>query len=594
MLHPDSRRLFTDFLAAPAGYVFDSGVAATYSLDVTTLLSVPVQIALPSENCTDGVALLDSLRKTASRLRVFCERGRMLVPRKSHILYSLLEDVVVEVDPPLGGSFHPKIWLLRFVDPSGVQSAVFRLMVSSRNVTADNSWDAALILDGKQGDSTVELNKPLVSFVLSLCGIAHGEVSEDTSSLTSSLAESVGFVTWELPQGCSSLLFHLLGPEWGGWMPGASSSLVVVSPFLSNWAVHQLARTSREPLVLVSRENAFTDLEPSRFREQKVLHEALETEDGEDTTSGAELGLHAKVYIFREWYRTHVVIGSANATFNGLSGKNVEFMAEVVGKDGKIGKPESFLVGFGDMLVDYSSESLLPSQEADPVLENLRFLLLGISLSLKCFSDGEGWVLQLEFLSPFCIPEGVQVKAWLITMPETSAVPVSSDSLISFFVDSPELLTGFVAFSIKCGEVSLRFTLNIPVAGMPEDRRVFILRSVIRRSEDFIRYLLMLLGGETHTLPWSSKSGGLAAWMKRSSAGDIMLLENIVGALASNSSQLYEVDRLVRDLQGGAGMKDLFPAGFLEFWSVFREMLESGDSGDVISDNEFLQVGRDV
>ena len=81
MLNPDSRRLFTDVLVPPLGFVFESGVAATYSLDVATLLSVPVQIALPGESVSDGVALLDSLRKTTSRLRVFCERGRMLVPR---------------------------------------------------------------------------------------------------------------------------------------------------------------------------------------------------------------------------------------------------------------------------------------------------------------------------------------------------------------------------------------------------------------------------------------------------------------------------------------------------------------------------------
>jgi hypothetical protein len=577
MLHPDSRRLFTDVLAPPAGYVFDSGVAATYSLDVTTLLAVPVQIALPAESGSDGVALLDSLRKTASRLRVFCERGRMLVPRKNHILYSLLEDVVVEVDPPLLGSFHPKVWLLRFVDPSGVQPAVFRLMVSSRNITPDNSWDAALILDGKQGDSTVDLNKPLVSFVLSLCGMAHSEVSASTELLVSSLAESVGSAVWELPQGCFSLLFHLLGPEWGGWLPGSSSSLVVVSPFLSDWAVQQLARTSQVPLAIVSREKAFADVGTSQFRERKVLHEALETEDGEDTPVGGEIGLHAKVYIYREWFNTHVVVGSANATFNGLSGRNIEFMAEVVGKDGKIGQPDSFLLGFGEMLVDFVVNTPEPVEEVDSLLENVRRSLLGIPLCLKCLRDEEGWVLQLEFVEPFCVPEGVMIKAWLITMPETSAVPVLSEEVVRFAVDSPELLTGFVAFSMQYGKSVYRFTLNIPVVGMPEERRIFILRSVIRRSEDFIRYLLMLLGGEEHKLQWLRKLGDLAGWMKRSSAGDPMLLESIVTAMASNPRQLIEVDQLVRDLQGGAGEEEIFPAGFLEFWSVFREMLESGD-----------------
>jgi len=574
MLHPDSRKLFTDVLVPPPGFVFESGVAATYSLDVNTLLSVPVQIALPGESGSDGVALLDSLRKTTSRRRVVCERGRMLVPRKNHILYSLLEEVVVEVEPPQGGSCHPKVWLLRFVDSSGVSPDVFRLMVSSRNITSDNSWDAALILEGKASESPVLLNDPLSSFIRSLSSMAHGEVSSVTSSLVDGLADSVGSVAWELPDECKSLLFHPLGPEWGGWMPGSSSSLVVVSPFLSDWAVQKLASTSSEPLALVSREKAFQDVASSRFKEIKVLHEAAETEDGEEVLVGSEIGLHAKVYIYREWYRTHVVIGSANATFNGLSGKNIEFLAEVVGSDGKIGKPDSFLAGFGEMLVDYVADSSLSIEEQDSLLSDFRGLLLGIPVGLRCSVGDSGWVLALEFTEPVCVPAGVEVKTWLITLPEESSVSLDGIETVRFVVDSPELITSFVAFSITYGKSVVRFSLNIPVTGMPEDRRVYILRSVIRRSEDFIRYLMMLLGEESSNSS-SFSHGDIAVWLKRSSSGDLMLLENIVSALASNPEQLLSVDQLVQELEGSSHSCSVFPAGFLEFWKVFRDMIES-------------------
>jgi hypothetical protein len=309
--------------------------------------------------------------------------------------------------------------------------------------------------------------------------------------------------------------------------------------------------------------------------EQKVLHEAAETEDGEEVPVGSEIGLHAKVYIYREWYRTHVVVGSANATFNGLSGTNVEFLAEVVGKDGKIGKPDSFLTGFGEMLVDYSADSALSVEEQDSLLSESRSLLLGVPVCLKCSREADDWVLVLEFAEPVCVPSEVLVKAWLITMPSEFAVTVDGIEPVRFVVDSPELITGFVAFSISSGKSVVQFTLNIPVIGMPEDRRVFILRSVIRRSEDFIRYLLMLLGEESSKSSSLVLAGDIAAWLRRSSSGNLMLLENIVSALASNPEQLLSVDQLVRELEGSSHSCSVFPEGFLEFWKVFREMIES-------------------
>ncbi|MCK5130531.1 MAG: phospholipase D family protein [Candidatus Sabulitectum sp.] len=594
MLSPDTRRLFTDFLSPPLGMVFSSGVAATYSLDILTLLAVPLQLALPvvgDSEITDGVALLDLLRRVTGSLRVFCERGRMLVPRENHILYSMLEEVVIEVDPPLGGSFHPKVWLLRFVDPSGDLPDVFRLMVSSRNITSDNSWDAAVVLDGKPGSASsgsvvssssfsAAASAPLTVFLRSLCGMAHVGVSSATASVVDSLASMVDSVEWELPPGCFALFFHLLGPGHGGWMPPWSSSLVVVSPFLSEWAVKSLAATSAAPLAVVSRTSAFTSVACDRFGSQLVLHEAAETDEGDDDLCAGEIGLHAKVYVYREWYNTHVVIGSANATTRALKGVNVEFMVEVVGKDRFLGKPDSFVAGFEDMLVDFTDDDseLVSDSLADEVLADVHVSLLGIPLSLKCVSADSGWQMELGFGGAVELPAGVSLSVWLVTMQESSAVAVDEIVLggsVLLPCVAPESLTGFVAFSLKCGADVLRFSLNIPVLGMPEERSGFILRSVIRRSEDFLRYLMMLLSGYESSYFAHGNSSAFAAFIRRSSSGDLRLLENIVAALAADPAQLVAVDKLVLDLEEGASSLDIFPDGFLEFWGVFREMLES-------------------
>src|ERR1035441_5430714 len=136
MLDPNSRSLLVDSLRPPPGYIFSAGLATTYSLDLTTLLSVPLHLALRSSDdrnamLQDGVALLEALRRTTDRLSIFCQQGRIGAPNLPHVLYGLLESCVVEVIAPHGGVFHPKIWVLRFKRAGRVEDVVFRVIARS-------------------------------------------------------------------------------------------------------------------------------------------------------------------------------------------------------------------------------------------------------------------------------------------------------------------------------------------------------------------------------------------------------------------------------------------------------------------------------
>jgi len=110
MLSPDQRSLYTAAFAPPAGYVFDEALATTYSLDLVTLLSIPVHLALVGERAAadplrDGIALLEALRRFAGRLTVYAQGGQLQVPAGApHALYGLLEPVVVEAVAPRGGA----------------------------------------------------------------------------------------------------------------------------------------------------------------------------------------------------------------------------------------------------------------------------------------------------------------------------------------------------------------------------------------------------------------------------------------------------------------------------------------------------------
>ena len=141
MLSPNNRSVYTDALTPPAGFVLDRAVAATFSMDFTTLLSVPLQLVLQStedrdELMRDPIALYEALQRATRRVHVFTQHGRIQAPRQHHLLYSLLEPMITEVAAPAGGAFHPKLWVLRFVEEQGTD-VNYRLMLSSKNLTAD-------------------------------------------------------------------------------------------------------------------------------------------------------------------------------------------------------------------------------------------------------------------------------------------------------------------------------------------------------------------------------------------------------------------------------------------------------------------------
>lgn len=138
MLDPDRRALYTDALRPPPGYRFERAVATTYSLDLQTLLTIPLHLALFSADGTleelveDGVALLEALRRTTDRVTVFAQSARLLAPRQPQVLFGLLEPTVIEVAPRSAtGVFHPKLWAIRFRNRA-TDAERLRLLVLSR------------------------------------------------------------------------------------------------------------------------------------------------------------------------------------------------------------------------------------------------------------------------------------------------------------------------------------------------------------------------------------------------------------------------------------------------------------------------------
>src|SRR5207249_7591823 len=98
MLAPRSRRLLLDALRPPAGYRLDRAVGTSYTLDLLALLTAPLAFTFfdcednEGRPATDPLALLQAIRRHAGRIHLFCQAGRIAVPRPGQHLLHYLED----------------------------------------------------------------------------------------------------------------------------------------------------------------------------------------------------------------------------------------------------------------------------------------------------------------------------------------------------------------------------------------------------------------------------------------------------------------------------------------------------------------------
>ena len=603
MLNPDTGQIYSDALRPPAGFRFTRAVAATYSLDLETLLTFPLHLALFSaeqpkeELLADALGLLEALRRTSGEITVFSNAGRILAPRNPHPLYGLLEPVVAEALPPdPNGAFHPKLWLIRFDDPETGEIAL-RLLVLTRNLTDDRSWDLVLTLDGVPGTRNRQANAPLADLIAALPSMAAHPLPEARIAAMQELAELARRAEWELPGEFQELRFHAPGLRRGrGWLPETSGEMVIVSPFLSAPALTALLKSTKRPVGLVSRPEELAAIDPDilrQFEDVWVLNERAERENGEEAPPESAgqppvAGLHAKVYAVKRGWDTHLYVGSANATSPALlSGANIELVAELVGRRSRVGAVEDLLGsdGLGPILSPYTPDAAPEPSDPDFVaaedeLDRIRRDLARCGLRARFRRDDAGWTTTLSAREPPLLPPNVTLSAWLVTRQVLSSVdvsPLATGEEVGLPASAVALLTSFIAFELRSLEqpVTARFVLSVETIGLPTaERDAAILRDVIRNRAGFLRYIMLLLAEiETDA---DSLGAGFGSWKRftGSAAGvdDAPLFETLTRAYCREPERLDAIRDLIQELGAGSATDEcepLVPEEFLALWEVF-------------------------
>jgi hypothetical protein len=211
VLEAANRQALTQQLRPPAGFRLAHAVGTTFTLDMTSALSVPLSfVAGSGEEFTNPVAVLSALRKLSDRVDIFCQAGHIKAPSDASDLLALLEPMVHQVSLK-HGLFHPKVWLLEFENDTERR---YRFLCSSRNLTTDASWDLLVRLDGEPARDAGEAGPdsgPLARFIAGLPDLCTVKPDAERLGRVHGLASRLADVRWDLPEDIHRLAFRPMG-----------------------------------------------------------------------------------------------------------------------------------------------------------------------------------------------------------------------------------------------------------------------------------------------------------------------------------------------------------------------------------------------
>ena len=612
MLGPSNRLTLIEAMRPPAGFHLESAVAVTFTLNLQSLLAVPAAFTLAGQDDLgeDGggarpVELVHALRANADKLTVFSEAGHISLPPPSRA-FGFLERAVVAVKAPRGGIVHPKVWVLRYQEITAAEAENaperrLRLLVSSRNLTFDTSWDTVLRLDETPRSGGAML-KAVGDLFAGLLDTTITNPSQEHRARVGSLVEALETARFALPDAVDELKVHVFGlsDNRDDPFPEEPERAMIISPFLADGFFNLAESASngvyRGPVdTLVSRQGALDDtchqilagIGDKRIFDDGSAHEASDPDDAGDSPTprrsrflsrddpGRPLrGLHAKVFAFEKGNRARLFVGSANATRAAFR-NNLEILIELEGSTGQLGidrllEGDDDQPGLSTLLHPYHRSPEKPSDDGDTTdLDQIRRKVAHLKIEGTVEKGGAGghdWTVTYRSEAPLPEREDIRINCWPVTIPGHKRSVKAGKPLEERFATSLERISGFLAFELlhTGGGQQTGFVVPVTLAGVPEHRDRRLLKALIGDAKRFLRYLLALLYED-------SPAAGLEGTVRRLTDSDdrsghsaigVAVLEQLLRTMRSDPSKLAGLHPLITDL----GEDDALPPGFAELW----------------------------
>lgn len=589
-----------------SSYDLDYAVGTTYSLDLEAIMVLPVALFYSRLlDCSPddlNFDVLDAVSRAAEKIRVYCQKGKIKVPKKYNRLMAYWEKGISEIrmDSHMS-SFHPKVWVVRFTKQNN--APFYRLLITSRNLTYVHDWDIAFASEGSAGNKPIEKNKPLISFLQYL-------EKKDGKKFPKDFLGDLLRVDFELPDGFHLLNFHPIGFEdqdsrtffanplqKKNW-----NDLLVISPFVDDSSINNLDEKSDNSLNVLSKKEELDnisgtmikELGEERFFQFSEFIRGAESIDGLSDGSHLEIlpqNLHAKIFIGSKNGYQHWFIGSANCTQPAF-GRNIEFMIELKTDQSSL-SPSKICKsltrtknGELPLFEPYQLKNRIDNTEQKSLEITLReiiYELTGLSFEGELISNTSGvdalWDIIIKCdARALKLPEKFEVR--IRPLPETDRKPAAikpqTENIIDDYKGYSEVqLSPYLQVSVLYkGENVKSFIVEMKII-LPASRMNTIFKSIIDNREKFLNYLSFLLSGTTPE-PMKNIDNGRASEIN-SSCDDMpffaaSLYENLLVAASRRPERLRSLEKVIDRLKNqNPDSKLILSDEFMRLWNVFQE-----------------------
>ena len=608
MLNPNNDRLdYGQILAPPAGYDLDFAVGTTYSLDLDALVGASLALGLSeetdSELMNNPVCLLEALRSTGDKVALFCEGGQIHMPNRVTALYVLLEKMVFSVRTAKrrGSSrfptFHPKFWLIRYKNNN--RELVYRIIVLSRNLTFDRSWDVTYYMDGHVTDDTTDKNEPICDFLRYLISQLPADENgkEKARGIRALIRElpKVVFETGEktfydyefIPNGVkNSTQGGFYSFDKTDLFQDTFHEILIISPFLTGDIIKNFNERNKGSMrrdaryMLITREMSLGRLKPGDVSNFVIYTMRDQVIDGETAISEGsqeihKQDIHAKMYMVRKYSNTDLYLGSLNATHSGVH-TSIEFMVRLRSKNRYLNMDKMTADLFGSekdgsdnpfQEVTLQNAIIDEEDEKDRALDTvIKSINRSNPYAVVKAEDEEHYSVSVSFDS--CDTKDFRV----LVRPLLSKKTEEFSEAIIFAGLTVTQLSEFYVVSVSDGERVLERVLIIPTEGLPEDREKQVISSVVSNRDCFYRYIAFLLGDDAilSVLETNAAEGDLGSSKSRQAYHIPALYEKMLQTAAVNPEKFKGIEYLMRTISDDG----IIPEDFKKLYETFKKAVK--------------------
>ena len=580
-------------LAPPPGFRCEFAVGTTYSLDLETLLGVPIALFLSEQMDStlleNPLLILEGVRKSAENFALFCEGGQIKVPSKGNPVFALLESSVFQVALKNGKSFHPKVWIIKYINEKGLP--LYRFVILSRNLTFDRSWDVAVVLEGEPAATSTDKTKPLIDFLQYLRQLITDVKKKRRIAALINELPYVSFQTGD--RHFVDFDFFPLGIGNGYDKESAGlfttyHDLLVISPFLSQSTVLELDRLSlsNSQKTLITRRTEISKLTNDLLQSFPCYCLKEMVIDGEEALSEPDTiadlqkqDIHAKLY-FRSKNTEHLLyVGSANCSSSAWNG-NVEFMLRL--KYEKWGFRISQIIDelFNRNGLEDDRHNPFERIEAVPLIEvteddvqqklekAIKRLCQSHSKASVTAGTGE-YKVTIEF-DRACVAQDIELK--IASLGGGTPAPIEPVTVLTGLLLLQ--LGEFYVVTAKLGEDYLERIIKIHTEGIPPERDNAVYKHLIKDRNTFLRYIALILADDyllTSLEQFEFKDIGAKSLNPQSYTMPVVY-ENMLRAAAQSPERLLEIDMLIKRLDSDEIVPPEFQALFSTFLRASRRI----------------------